>query len=142
MVLKRESSALFTDFIAEADLVIAPTLLTTEVAYVLWKYQKFSKVPKRECLLPVAVILHAGLLTGVAESNCFIIRVNPYQPGRRCPAGRMRGFGMLGFHSLTHRLRRSSLSHRRGLSSLILDSATSPFDFAQNDIDGFYKYKD
>ena len=73
VVLKRESSTLFTDFIAEADLVIAPTLLTTEVAYVFWKYQKFSKVPMRECLLPVAVILHAGLLTGVAESNCFII---------------------------------------------------------------------
>ena len=29
MVLKRESSALFTDFIAKADLVIAPTLLIT-----------------------------------------------------------------------------------------------------------------
>ena len=27
VVLKRESSALFTDFLAEADLVIAPTLL-------------------------------------------------------------------------------------------------------------------
>ena len=26
-----------------------------------------------------------------------------------------------------------ALSHRRGLSSLILDSATSPFGFAQND---------
>ena len=69
VVLKRKSSALFTDFIAEADLVIAPTLLTTEVAYVFWKYQKFSKVPMRDSLLPVAVILHAGLLPGVAEST-------------------------------------------------------------------------
>ena len=30
VVLKRESSALFNDFLAEADLVIAPTLLITE----------------------------------------------------------------------------------------------------------------
>ena len=50
VLLKRESSTLFTDFIAEADLVIAPTLLTTEVAYVLWKYQKFSEIPMREYL--------------------------------------------------------------------------------------------
>ena len=50
VVLKRESSALFTDFIAEADLVIAPTLLITEATNVFWKYQKFSKVPIRECL--------------------------------------------------------------------------------------------
>ena len=42
VVLKRESSALFTDFLAEADLVIAPTLLITEATNVFWKYQKFS----------------------------------------------------------------------------------------------------
>ena len=29
MVLKNESSAMFTDFLAEADLVIGPTVLTT-----------------------------------------------------------------------------------------------------------------
>ena len=32
--------------------------------------------------------------------------------------------------------------NRRGLCFLFLDSATSPFGFAQNDIDGFYYYKD
>ena len=69
MVLKRKSSALFKDFLAKVVLVIAPTLSVTEATNVFWKYQKFSKVPMRECLLPVAVILHAGLLTGVAESK-------------------------------------------------------------------------
>ena len=43
------------------------------------------------------------------------------------------GFGMQDCLFLTNRLRRSPLSHRRGLSSLILDSATSPFGFVQND---------
>ena len=45
VVLKRKSSALFNDFLAEADLVIAPTLLITEATNVFWKYQKFSEVP-------------------------------------------------------------------------------------------------
>ena len=45
VVLKRESSALFTDFLAEADLVISPTLLITEATNVFWKYQKFSDFP-------------------------------------------------------------------------------------------------
>ena len=34
VVLKRESSTIFTDFIAKADLVIAPTLLITEATNV------------------------------------------------------------------------------------------------------------
>ena len=49
-VLKKESSALFTDFIAEVDLVTAPTFLITEATNVFRKYQKFSEVPMRECL--------------------------------------------------------------------------------------------
>ena len=49
VVLKRESSALFTDFLAEADLVIAPTLLITEATNVFWKYQKFSDYPYDKC---------------------------------------------------------------------------------------------
>ena len=40
--MKRKSSALFTDYIAEADLVIAPTLPITEATNVFSKYQKFS----------------------------------------------------------------------------------------------------
>ena len=49
VVLKRESSALFTNFLAEADLVIAPTLLITEATNVFWKYQKFSDFPYDKC---------------------------------------------------------------------------------------------
>ena len=45
VLLKRESSALFTDFLIEADLVIAPTLSVTEATNVFWKYKKFSEVP-------------------------------------------------------------------------------------------------
>ena len=45
VVLKRKSSALFTDFLAKVDLVIAPTLLITEATNVFWKNQKFSEVP-------------------------------------------------------------------------------------------------
>ena len=49
VVLKRELSALFTDFIAEADLIIAPTLLITKATNVFWKYQKFSDYPYNMC---------------------------------------------------------------------------------------------
>ena len=45
VVLKRKSSALFTDFLAKVDLDIAPTLSVTEATNVFWKYQKFSEVP-------------------------------------------------------------------------------------------------
>ena len=37
VVLKRESSALFSDFIAEADLVNAAMLLITDAKNVFWK---------------------------------------------------------------------------------------------------------
>ena len=36
VLLKRELSALFTDFLAEADLVIAPTFLVTEATNLFW----------------------------------------------------------------------------------------------------------
>ena len=48
VLLKRESSALFMDFLAEADLVIG-TLLITEATNVFWKYQKFSDYPYDKC---------------------------------------------------------------------------------------------
>ena len=51
-------------------------------------------------------------------------------------------FGMPGCEQLTQLLRRSSLSHRRGLSSLELDSTTLPFGFAQNDKGGFSEDED
>jgi len=50
VVLKRESSALFSDFIAEADLVNAAMLLITDAKNVFWKFQKFSEIPMREYL--------------------------------------------------------------------------------------------
>ena len=49
VLLKRNSSALFTDFLAEADLVIGPTVLTTEATNVFWKFQKFSDFPYDKC---------------------------------------------------------------------------------------------
>ena len=49
VVLKRKSSALFTDFLAKVDLVIAPTLPVTEATNVFWKYQKFSDFPYDKC---------------------------------------------------------------------------------------------
>tara|TARA_B100000959_G_scaffold241254_1_gene263008 strand:+ start:261 stop:557 length:297 start_codon:yes stop_codon:yes gene_type:complete len=49
VVLKRESATLFSHFLAEADLVIAPTLLITEATNVFWKYQQFSDYPYDEC---------------------------------------------------------------------------------------------
>ena len=71
VLLKRESSALFTDFIAETDLVIGLTVLTTEATIVFLKYQIISEVPIWVCLYPFAVILHAGLSSGVSESTFF-----------------------------------------------------------------------
>ena len=50
VVLKRESSALFSDFIAEADLVNAAMLLITDAKNVFWKFKKFSEIPMREYL--------------------------------------------------------------------------------------------
>ena len=38
VVLKRKSAALFSHYLAEADLVIAPTLLIAEATNVFWKY--------------------------------------------------------------------------------------------------------
>ena len=49
VVLKRESATLFSHFLAEADLVIAPTLLIAEATNVFWKYQQFSDYPYDEC---------------------------------------------------------------------------------------------
>jgi len=72
VVLKRESSALFTDFIAEADLVIAPTLLITEATNVFWKYQKFSEIPYAEMLLTCCCHSARRALPGVAESTYFL----------------------------------------------------------------------
>ncbi|MES9857743.1 MAG: type II toxin-antitoxin system VapC family toxin [Sedimenticola sp.] len=49
LVLQRESAARFSELIASADLVIAPTLLITEATNVFWKYQKFADYPYDDC---------------------------------------------------------------------------------------------
>ena len=38
VVLKRESATLFSHFLAEADLVMAPNILIAEATNVFWKY--------------------------------------------------------------------------------------------------------
>ena len=75
VVLKKESSALFTDFIAKADLIIVPTLMITKATNVFWKYQKFSEVPMRECLLTCYCHSARRALSRVPETTCFFIRV-------------------------------------------------------------------
>lgn len=46
---KRESATLFSHFLAEADLVIAPNILIAEATNVCWKYQKLSNYTYDEC---------------------------------------------------------------------------------------------
>ena len=76
VVLKRESSTLFTDFIVEADLVIAPTLLITEATNVFWKYQKFSEIPYAE--MPLTCYCHSAhrALVRSCRIHLFYSRVN------------------------------------------------------------------
>ena len=49
VVLKRESATLFSHFLAEADLVIAPNILIAEATNVFWKYQNLSNYTYDEC---------------------------------------------------------------------------------------------
>ena len=49
VVLQQESSENFVKLLTKADLVLAPTLLITEVANVFWKYQKFADYPYDDC---------------------------------------------------------------------------------------------
>ena len=49
VVLKRESATLFSHFLAEADLVIAPNILIAEATNVFWKYQKLSNYTYDKC---------------------------------------------------------------------------------------------
>ena len=49
VVLKRESATLFSHFLAEADLVIAPNILIAEATNVFWKYQKLSNYTFDKC---------------------------------------------------------------------------------------------
>ena len=76
VVLKRESSALFNDFPAEADLVIAPTLLITEATNVFWKYQKFSEIPYAEMLLTYCCHSARRALARSCRIQLFLRRFN------------------------------------------------------------------
>ena len=68
MVLKKESSALFKYFIAEADLVIAPTLLIKDATNLFWKYQNFQKFLCGNVYYLLLSFCTQGL-PGVAEST-------------------------------------------------------------------------
>ena len=79
---------------------------------------------------------------GVAESNYFLIRVSLLPQGEDACQG---GWGVweCRFLKPSPTICGGPPSFDgRGVSFLVLDSATSPFSFAQNDIDGFYNYKD
>ena len=49
VVLQQKSSEDFVQLLTKADLVLAPTLLITEVANAFWKYQKFADYPYDDC---------------------------------------------------------------------------------------------
>ena len=87
-------------------------------------------------LLPLSphphVILHAGLARS-CRIHFFNKRRKTYSLGRRRPPGRMSGVRKCFSMALTHRLRRSPLSRRARVIFWMMDSATSPFGFAQND---------
>ena len=65
--------------------------------------------------------------------HCFKKRRKTFSQARRCPSGRMRGGEKCSTPALTHRLRRSPLSRRAGVILWMMDSATPPCGFAQND---------
>ena len=88
--------------------------------------------------LRVAVILLVGLWAGVAESNCFIAVLTLLPQGEGARQG---GWGVLECWvvKLSPTVCDYSRSpNRRGEFSMILDSATSPFGFAQNDKGEFF----
>ena len=72
----------------------------------------------------------------------FLSRVNPSHPGKRSSQD---GWGLLECRVVNPSptvCDGPPSPNRRGVSSLILDSATSPFGFAQNDKDGFSNDRD
>ena len=89
----------------------------------------------------IAVILHAGLWAGVAESNCFIA-VLIVLSGEKVPHRRMRVLECRVVTPSPTVCDGPPSPNRRGVSSLVIDSATSPFGFAQNDKGGFSNDRD
>ena len=74
-----------------------------------------------------------GIPARSCRIHCFKKRRKTFSLGRRCPSGRMRAGGKCSTPALTHRLRRSPLSRRAGVILWMMDSATPPCGFAQND---------
>ena len=59
IVFQRKSAEKLSKIILEANWVIAPTLLISEVTNTIWKYQKFTDLPYRSCekLLELALVI-------------------------------------------------------------------------------------
>ena len=57
VVLQRESASRFSELLAEADLVVAPTLLIAEATNVFWKYQKYADFPYDDCAKSIDYII-------------------------------------------------------------------------------------
>ena len=74
-----------------------------------------------------------GIPARSCRIQCLAKRRKTFSLGRRCPSVRMRGGETHGFQVLTHRPRRSPLSWRTRVHYSIMDSATPPQVFAQND---------
>ena len=94
--------------------------------------------PVTDALESVPIASHLSFCTkGIparsCRIHCFKQRRKTFSLGRRCPSGRMRAGGKCSTPALTHRLRRSPLSRRAGVILWMMDSATPPCGFAQND---------
>lgn len=49
-VLRRKQSSTYTEYIAQADQIIAPTLYISEITNVFWKYHAFSNMKREVCI--------------------------------------------------------------------------------------------
>ena len=78
------------------------------------------------------VILHEGLARS-CRIHCRTLWRKNFSLGIRCPPGRMRGVRKCSSPALSHHLRQSPRSRNKRVILWMMDSATSPFGFAQND---------
>jgi len=49
LVLNRPRAEATSEWVTEADMVIAPSLYVAEVGNTFWKYQRFARMPMDEC---------------------------------------------------------------------------------------------
>ena len=73
-----------------------------------------------------------GIPARSCRIHCFKQRRKTFSLGRRCQSWQMRG-GKCSSPTLSHRKRRSPLSRRARVILWMMDSATPPCGFAQND---------